>query len=208
MITVVDYGLGNKRSVIKAFSVLGAEAESSSDPEKILSAEAIILPGVGAFGDGMKNLKEAGLIEPMTEAVLKNNTPFLGICLGMQLVAKDSNELGDFQGLGWIDSVVRKFEFGPENSNLKIPHIGWNEAKMNPECPLFEGLGDSANFYFVHSYHMICNDKSVEVATTDYGYSFTSAVQKDNLFATQFHPEKSQKAGLAVLKNFLNYVRK
>jgi len=207
MITVVDYGMGNIRSVLKAFSAVGADAVSSRNPEHILEADAIILPGVGAFGDGMANLRKYGLLEPLTTSIIKNKTPFLGICLGMQLIARDSNELGSFEGLGWIDAKVRRFKFEGAHSNLKIPHIGWNEARMSNDCPLFEGMGDSANVYFVHSFHMITEDKSLEKAITEYGYDFTSAIQTENLFATQFHPEKSQKAGLAILRNFLKIVR-
>lgn len=203
MITVVDYGLGNLFSVAKAFEMLGAEVAITSDPEVVRVAERIVLPGVGAFGDGMRFLTERKLLPALEEAVKKNKVPFLGICLGMQFLAEVSNEYGEHTGLGWIRGGVEKI--GAGEKGLKVPHIGWNELSMKKEHPLFAGIKPNADFYFVHSFHLIPTDAEDLVAVTDYGGSITAAVARGNIAGVQFHPEKSQDNGLALLENFLKW---
>ena len=199
MITIVDYGMGNLRSVFNALTLLGEDTQITNNPEEILRAERLILPGVGAFGLAMHNLRERGLIDPLNEKVLNQQTPILAICLGMQLLAESSSEHGDHVGLGWIPGRVRMFEM----DGLKVPHVGWNEISVQGEPPLFKGLGGNKEFYFVHSYHFETDTAEVVAATTDYGYDFVAAVNRDNIFGTQFHPEKSQDNGLRVLRNFM-----
>lgn len=203
MITVVDYGLGNLFSVAKAFEMLGAEVVVTSDPYIVRTAERIVLPGVGAFGDGMRFLTERKLLPALEEAVRKNKVPFLGICLGMQFLAETGSEYGEHSGLGWIRGRVEKIEAGEKG--LKVPHIGWNELSMNREHPLFAGIKQNADFYFVHSFHLIPADEEDLVAVTDYGGAITSAVARGNIAGIQFHPEKSQDNGLALLENFLKW---
>jgi glutamine amidotransferase len=199
MITIVDYGMGNLRSVFNALTLLGQDVQITSDPDEILSAERLILPGVGAFGLAMHNLRERGLIDPLNEKVIAQQTPILAICLGMQLLAESSNEHGQHDGLGWIPGRVKLFEL----DDLKSPHVGWNDIAVQGDPPLFRGLGGNKEFYFVHSYHFETDETEVVAATTDYGYDFVAAVHRDNIFGTQFHPEKSQDNGLRVLRNFI-----
>lgn len=202
MIGIVDYGMGNLRSVAKAFELLGAETVVSGKPEELQAAEKLVLPGVGAFGDGMANLRKLGLDKFLEGEVLGKKKPMLGICLGMQLLAQEGFERGRNKGLGFIGGKVAKFEL--EAQGLKVPHVGWNEVRFLGENPLFRGLKDGACFYFVHSYHMVCDDKKDVSAVCDYGYEFTAAVRRGNIFGTQFHPEKSQEAGLRVLENYID----
>ena len=199
MITIIDYGMGNLRSVFNALTLLGEDAHITSDPDEVLRAERLILPGVGAFGLAMHNLRERGLIDPLNEKVIQQGTPILAICLGMQLLAESSSEHGDHAGLGWIPGRVRMFEM----DGLKVPHVGWNDITVQGDPPLFKGLGSNKEFYFVHSYHFETDEAQVIAATTDYGYDFVAAVHRDNIFGTQFHPEKSQDNGLRVLRNFI-----
>ncbi|HXI13966.1 MAG TPA: imidazole glycerol phosphate synthase subunit HisH [Thermoanaerobaculia bacterium] len=205
MIAIVDYGMGNVRSVLNAFDYLGHDAVISSDPAVIEDAERIVLPGVGAFGDAIANLRSRGLVEVLHEQVLVKKKPFLGICLGMQLLAKSSTEHGLHEGLGWLDAEVVRFGNGNGSLNgLKIPHMGWNEIVPARDHPLLERLpAKQRSFYFVHSYHIICHDQTDSLASSEYGYKFTVAVHRENIFATQFHPEKSQDNGLQVLQNFV-----
>lgn len=198
-ITIVDYGMGNLRSVYNALDLLGADVAISSEPADILAAERLILPGVGAFGRAMQNLNERGLAEALTEKVMRQKTPLLAICLGMQLIAESSNEHGEHVGLGWVRGHVQHFDL----PNLPVPHVGWNEIKRVGQPILFENASN-LEFYFVHSYHFVTDDASIIAATTDYGYEFVCAVQHENIFGTQFHPEKSQDNGLRVLRNFMN----
>lgn len=194
--------MGNVRSVAKAFEYLGASAIVSRDSEVIKNATHIVLPGVGAYGDGMKNLREFALIEPLTTAVLVEKKPFLGICLGMQLIARESDEFGKHAGLGWLDAEVKQFAL--PGSSLKVPQVGWNDLQFTQTVsPLFKNIAAGTDFYFVHSYHMVCANPAEVVATAEYGLQFVAAVQKENIFATQFHPEKSQKVGLTILENFI-----
>lgn len=200
MITIVDYGMGNLRSVYNALDLLGAEVEITSDPKQVLGAERLILPGVGAFGLAMRNLRERGLVEALNEKVLNQKTPILAICLGMQLLAQSSNEHGQHQGLGWLSGHVQHFDV---SDNLRVPHVGWNDITPQNDPPLFKGLGTTKEFYFVHSYHFVTDDAAIVAATSHYGYDFVSAVHQDNIFGTQFHPEKSQDSGLRILRNFM-----
>ena len=202
MLTIVDYGMGNLNSVAKAFENLRAEIKVSSKARDLERADQIILPGVGAFAEGMKNLKELQLVEPLRQQVCEGGKPFLGLCLGMQLLAQDSYELGHHQGLGWLPATVKPVD---ASGDFKSIHIGWNDVSPRDNCPLFAGLGTEPNFYFVHGYHVVCEDDGLIAGTTEYGNEFVSAVQRGNIFGVQFHPEKSQETGLALLRNFLRW---
>ena len=200
-ITIIDYGMGNLRSVQKAIECVGAEAVITSDPQQISSAAKVILPGVGAFRDAIQALHEHDLIDPIKKAV-SGGKPFLGICLGLQLLFDLSYEGGEFEGLGLVPGKVRKFTLPAE---LKIPHMGWNQlTSTNADNPLLQGIKSDAWFYFVHSYYVDPSDRAWTAAETEYGDNFVSMIAKDNVFATQFHPEKSQSAGLQLLNNFVN----
>jgi glutamine amidotransferase len=201
MIGIVDYGMGNLRSVAKALELLGADTLVSGKPEELAKAEKLVLPGVGAFGDGIANLNSTGLLNFLNEDVLVNKKPILGICLGMQLFAREGFERGRHAGLGWLDSSVQKFQL--DTHNLKVPHVGWNEVRFKGDNPIFRGIRNGSSFYFVHSYHMICRNPEDVAATCEYGYEFTAAIRKENIFGTQFHPEKSQDVGLKVLENYM-----
>jgi len=201
MVVIIDYGMGNLFSVQNALRVLKADAVISKDPEDLKNASHIILPGVGAFPDGMKNLKASGFVEILKREVLENKKPFLGICLGMQMLASIGEEHVKTEGLGLIPGAVRSFQV-PEKE-FRIPHVGWNDAYPTEAGKvLFDGV-DQNVFYFVHSYHFVPDDTSTVAAWCDYGECFVAAVRKDNIFGVQFHPEKSQKNGLMVLENFL-----
>lgn len=201
-IVIIDYKMGNLRSVQKAFEKIGSKALIANDLQTIQDADKLVLPGVGAFKDGMKHLNELGLIDILNKKVIEEKTPILGICLGMQLLSNKSYENGETEGLGWIKAEVVKFHFTEQN--LKIPHVGWNELKLSdPSNELFQGLNNKEDFYFVHSYYFKANEP-VTIGTTDYGFEFISAVNKNNIYATQFHPEKSQSVGLKILENFIN----
>ncbi len=202
MIVIVDYDMGNVFSVKNALDALNVESIVSRDPKDLVKADKIILPGVGAFPDGMLNLKKMGLIEVLENEVLKNKKPFLGICLGMQLLASVGEEHALTTGLGWIEGCVKKFSI--DGNKFRIPHMGWNDIVPQKDNLLFDDV-KPAIFYFVHSYHLVLGDQSQSTATCDYGEKFVAAVQKDNIFGVQFHPEKSQKSGLSVLENFLKF---
>ena len=204
MIAIVDYGMGNVQSVHNAFSMIGEHAEITSDASRIVEASHVVLPGVGAFGDAMANLRQRNLIEPMRAVVLERRRPFLGICLGMQLLARDSDEHGQHQGLGWFDATVRRFDVSPPDRKLKVPHMGWNDVQWVQPHPMFAGLKPNEGvFYFVHSFHMHCQRTSDVVGVTSHGEDFVAAIAHDNIVATQFHPEKSQDSGLHLLQNFV-----
>lgn len=198
MITIIDYGMGNLRSVQKAFEKIGAEAKITSNPEELAQATKLLLPGVGAFRDGIQCLKDQSLVEPILEHV-KSGKPFMGICLGLQLLFDVSYEDGEYEGLGIIPGKVVRLEDQPE---LKIPHIGWNGIDKVVAHPILEGIPSNEHFYFVHSYYVVPEDESNVVAYTEHGCRFASIVARDNIFASQFHPEKSQSAGLKLLQNF------
>jgi imidazole glycerol-phosphate synthase subunit HisH len=207
MIVIIDYGMGNVKSVINALEILGEEVIVSKDYDLIRSADAIILPGVGAFRDGMKNLDKAGLIPLLNQEVIEKKKPFLGICLGLQLLAKKSYEHGAYEGLGWVDGEVTKM--GSQDISCKIPHIGWNDIKVLDESVLFKGLNEGV-FYFVHSYSLVLNiqAQAIMTSTSNHGLEFVSSVRRENIFGVQFHPEKSQFAGLKVLTNFVKYIKR
>jgi len=206
MIVIVDYGVGNLGSIWNMLKKIGApEAIISSDPAEIEQAEKLILPGVGAFDTGMQKLRETGLIGLLNEKVLKAKTPTLGVCLGMQLMAKISEE-GELPGLGWIDAEAIRFRFDPKESGLKIPHMGWNTIQVQREGTLFQDMYPDARFYFVHSYHVVAHNPDDVLTTTNYGYDFVSAIQRDHIMAAQFHPEKSHKFGMKLYKNFVEKI--
>jgi imidazole glycerol-phosphate synthase subunit HisH len=198
MIAIIDYGMGNLRSVWKAFESVGHQALVTRDPAAITSAGHVVLPGVGAFGDCMANLERFDLVEPIRSAV-QSGKPFLGICLGLQLLFTESEEFGAHKGLNIIPGQVKRFVPDPA---LKIPHMGWNQVNVERPCPLFADIVSGSNWYFVHSYFVQPVDPMVTAATTMYGTPFVSAVWKDNIVACQFHPEKSQSVGLRLMKNF------
>jgi imidazole glycerol-phosphate synthase subunit HisH len=201
MIAVVDYGRGNLGSVEKAFARLGLSARITEDPHAVADAEALVLPGDGAFDDVMIALARRGLVDPL-RAALDEGRPFLGICIGYQILFTESEEFDQVKGLDVLPGVVRRFPAGP-----KVPHMGWNEVQHGGDLRLFDGVPSGAHFYFVHSYYPETEDASVKRATCDYGVTFTAALERDALFATQFHPEKSQRWGLRLLENFASFVR-
>jgi len=198
MVTIIDYGMGNLRSVQKAFEHLEVPARIATRADEIESAEKLVLPGVGAFRDAIQELQRQEMVEPI-RAHIAAEKPFLGICLGLQLLFDVSYEDGEWQGLGIVPGRVVRFEDHPE---LKIPHMGWNQLELAGSPRLFAGLSRSEYFYFVHSYFVVPEDSAVIAARTEYGTSFVSAIERGNLFAVQFHPEKSQAAGLQLLRNF------
>ncbi|MFA7404431.1 MAG: imidazole glycerol phosphate synthase subunit HisH [Pelobacteraceae bacterium] len=203
MIAIIDYGMGNLRSVQKGFEKIGSEAVITSDPQVVLQAERIVLPGVGAFRDCMHSLEQGGFVEPILK-VIAEGKPFLGICVGMQLLFTDSVEFGHYNGLNVIPGHVLRFpdQMTVAGEKLKVPQMGWNQLAFKHRPPVFDGIEDGSNVYFVHSYYVKPDDDRVIATTTDYGIEFCSSIWKDNIVATQFHPEKSQGIGLRILKNF------
>jgi glutamine amidotransferase len=198
MIQIVDYGMGNLRSVQKALERLSVAAEICTNPATIKSCDKLVLPGVGAFRDAIAELRRQGFVEPI-KMHIASGKPFLGICLGLQLLFDVSYEDGTWEGLSVLPGKVVRF---PESAELKVPHMGWNCVAAAAGCPLFAGIPPDSFFYFVHSYYVVPDDPAVAAGRTEYGQTFTSVVQRGNLFATQFHPEKSQKLGLQLLANF------
>ncbi|REJ73665.1 MAG: imidazole glycerol phosphate synthase subunit HisH [Planctomycetota bacterium] len=198
MIQIIDYGMGNLRSVQKALEKLGRQAEICTDPRRIAGAERVILPGVGAFRDAITQLRSHGFIDPIRD-FLDTGRPFLGICLGLQLLFDVGYEDGEYEGLGLVPGSVVRFDSAP---GLKIPHMGWNALQIERRTPLLEGIPEGAYVYFVHSYHVVPEDDSVVATRTDHGGPFVSMIAQGNLYATQFHPEKSQSVGLKLLENF------
>ena len=198
MIAIIDYDMGNLRSVEKAFERIGAEAVITRDAKVIDDAKRVVLPGVGAFKDCMHNLTEYGLVEPVLRAI-DSGRPFLGICVGMQLLFEEGHEFGRHRGLGVFKGTVERF---PAEIDQKVPHMCWNTIKIKKDSALLEGIEDETFFYFVHSYYVKPVDEAIVLTKTEYGVDFTSSVSSGNVYGCQFHPEKSQKAGLAVLKNF------
>ena len=203
MIAIIDYGMGNLRSVQKGFENVGCEATVTADPRIVLESDRIVLPGVGAFRDCMRNLEEGGFVEPILR-VIREGRPFLGICLGLQLLFTESEEFGRHKGLGIIPGRVLRFPEGMREGEeeLKVPHMGWNQLSFKRRPSAFTGLEEGTNVYFVHSYYVKPDDEGVVATTTVYGIEFCSSVWKDNIIATQFHPEKSQERGLTILKQF------
>lgn len=201
MIAVIDYGMGNLRSVQKGLERAGYEAVITGDPAKIESARGVVLPGVGAFSACMENLRVSGLVEPIREFV-RRRKPFLGICLGFQLLFSESEEFGPRRGLDLFPGKVVGFH--PEE-NLKVPHMGWNQIRKEKDSPFLEGLSSGDYVYFVHSFYVVPEDRSIVATTTEYGEPFVSSIATETLFACQFHPEKSQELGLRILANFSRF---
>ncbi|HEY7744895.1 MAG TPA: imidazole glycerol phosphate synthase subunit HisH [Desulfuromonadales bacterium] len=203
MITIIDYGMGNLRSVQKGFERLGFTARVTSNPGEVEHAGKLVLPGVGAFRDCMNNLRTGGFVEPIKRHI-ESGRPFLGICLGLQLLFTESEEFGRHHGLGIIPGRVVRFPAGmrQEGEELKVPHMGWNQIALRRRAPIFKGVADGAAVYFVHSYYVVPEDEGVVATVTDYGIPFCSSIWRENVMATQFHPEKSQQVGLTILKNF------
>jgi glutamine amidotransferase len=200
-VVIIDYGMGNIRSILNKINRAGHEGIVTADIDKIKSSDKFILPGVGHFLNGINKLKERKLIDILTKKVLIEKKPILGICLGMQLLTKYSEE-GNTQGLGWIDAETVKFQLA--DIRHKVPHMGWNSLKQIKDSPLLEDLPANSHYYFVHSYHVKCKNPEDILTTTSYGYEFVSAIQKENIFGTQFHPEKSHEWGEKILLNFLS----
>ncbi len=207
MIAVIDYGMGNLRSVQKSLEFVGAKVIVTHDPDLILNANSVVLPGVGAFKDCMANLKKLKLVDPIRKFI-DGGKPFLGICLGLQVLFEESEEYGPVAGLGILPGKVVKFPDGSSETKngrpIKIPHMGWNQIKVKKNVPLFGGVGDAPYFYFVHSYYVVPEDQNMIATVTNYGVEFVSGIQHKNIYAFQFHPEKSQTLGLSILERFSN----
>ena len=207
MIAVIDYGMGNLRSVQKSLEFVGAKVIVTHDPDLILNANSVVLPGVGAFKDCMANLKKLKLVDPIRKFI-DGGKPFLGICLGLQVLFEESEEYGPVAGLGILPGKVVKFPGGSSETKngrpIKIPHMGWNQINVKKNVPLFGGMGDAPYFYFVHSYYVVPEDQNMIATVTNYGVEFVSGIQHKNIYAFQFHPEKSQTLGLSILERFSN----
>lgn len=203
IIAIVDYGMGNVRSVANAVDYCGFDPEITALPDRLAAASHVILPGVGAFGDAIGNLRARGLIDALNREVLEKGKPFLGICLGMQVLARSSEEHGQHLGLGWFEADVLRLR--PADRSLKIPHMGWNAIEPTRPHSVIAVKASEPTFYFVHGYHVRCDDPADVVAVCDYGGPVTAAIARDNIVATQFHPEKSQDNGIEVLTNFLRW---
>ena len=201
-LAIVDYGMGNLNSVKKKLDRLKTTASITSNPKDIIKADKIILVGVGHFAKAMKNIKELNLLDTLNEVAIIKKKPVLGICLGMQLMAKDSEE-GNTEGLGWLDANVRKMQVD-DTLKFKIPHTGWNKITQSKKSHLMKGIPESSEFYFVHSYHLMSNETSNILNETEYCFKFTSAIEKNNIFGVQYHPEKSHDIGEVLLKNFIS----
>ena len=206
MIVIVDYGVGNLASIVNMLKKVGVKAIASSDPDVLKQAEKLILPGIGAFDAGMEKLNERGLVPLLNQLVLEKKVPVLGLCLGLQLMTKGSEE-GKLAGLGWFDAETVRYKFGQEQANLKVPHMGWNTIEIRHPHPLLSELEPDSRFYFVHSYYVHCNNAEAVLAETDYGGYFHSVVGEGNIMGAQFHPEKSHKYGMRVLKNYAEKVK-
>lgn len=201
MVVIVDYQMGNVGSIVNMLKKIGISAVASSDFDKIRNADKLILPGVGSFDGGMANLQRLGMVHLLEEKVLEQKAPILGICLGMQLMTKSSEE-GNMAGLGWVKARTLRFKHD-NAANLKVPHMGWNTIIPKKNSALLAGMDDEKRFYFVHSYHVHCEEPNDILAVTPYGYDFVSAVEHGNIYCVQFHPEKSHKFGMKLLKNFV-----
>jgi len=202
MIVVVDYGIGNLGSIANMFKKIGSEAIVSSEISTIEEADKLVLPGVGSFDVAVENMQERNLISVLTNKALRKKTPILGICLGMQLFTQRSEE-GQHPGLGWLNAKTIRFRFEKENHSLKIPHMGWNTVEKKRYHPLLSEMDNDARFYFVHSHHVVCEDESVVMANSRYGYPFVSVIARENIMGVQFHPEKSHKFGMLLFQNFV-----
>ena len=204
MLVIVDYGMGNLGSIKNMLKKIGTPALISNQPADINQAEKLILPGVGAFDKSMKNLQELGLIDVLNQKVLQEKIPILGICLGMQVMARKSAE-GQLPGLGWVDAIIKRFKFDSTQAHLKIPHMGWNTLNVKKPHPLMTDLEKENRFYFVHSYYMSAENDEIVLSETFYGHNFISAIASGNILGVQFHPEKSHKFGMKLLSNFVHF---
>lgn len=203
MIAIIDYGMGNVRSLVNAFEFIGEHAVVTRDLALLEEADRLVLPGVGAFGDAVAAIRANNLTGPLTRLALEVRKPILGVCLGMQLFARTSREHGEHAGLGWLDAEVVPLDVA---APAKVPHVGWNELRFDAADWLFAGIpAQQTDFYFVHSFHMLCRDPADLVATTDHGGAVTAVVRRGNLVAAQFHPEKSQDNGLQMLRNWMEH---
>ena len=207
MIKILDYGMGNTASMLNIIHKAGGNAEIASNAKDLDNSYAIILPGVGSFDNGINKLYASGFLDALSRIILNQNVPFLGVCLGMQLLFSKSEE-GKLPGLGWVDGNVTRFDFSNtlQNRSMKIPHMGWNTIKPTSYENVYAGLEEEARFYFVHSYHVNCNDSSDILATANYGYEFTCSIRHNNISGVQFHPEKSHCFGVRFFKNYLEEI--
>ena len=201
MITIVDYGVGNLRAFVNLYKRLNIPTKIAQNKSDLENAQKLLLPGVGHYDFAMKQLNESGMKDTLDDLVLRKKIPVLGVCVGMQMMAKSSEE-GKLEGLGWLDAVVKKIDETKINQITKLPHMGWNCVEVNQKTKLFESLEDNPEFYFLHSYYFSCNDFSNSIGTTEYGGNFTSAVNHNNIYGIQFHPEKSHRNGEVLLCNF------
>jgi len=204
MVVIIDYHTGNLNSIKNILKKIGVDSIISNDPAKIALATKLILPGVGHFDYGMRNLQSFDLIDVLNEKVLVEKVPILGICLGVQLFTKGSDE-GNEPGLGWIEGYTRAFDKSKLDSRLKIPHMGWADVQFKSDSKLFQGFTEKPRFYFVHSYHLTCQNPADELLYSTHGYEFVAGVEHENIVGVQFHPEKSHRFGMQVLKNFINH---
>lgn len=201
MITIIDYGVGNLRSIVNILHHLGIDAEITSNLEDINNAKKLLLPGVGSFDYGMTQLLDRGIVDVLNETVIVRKTPILGICLGAQILTRGSEE-GVKPGLGWVEADTKRFNVEHMNKKLRIPHMGWSDTAYKKSSRLFSGITEIPRYYYVHSYHMVCDNSDDELSHATYGYDFVSGVEKENIVGVQFHPEKSHQFGMKVLKNF------
>ena len=206
MIVVVDYGVGNLGSIVNMFKKVGVKAVASSDAVVIRDAEKLILPGVGAFDAAMRKFHDTGLVPLVGQMVLEEKIPVLGLCVGLQLMTKGSEE-GQLAGLGWFDAETIRFKFDAENARLKIPHMGWNTAQVRRQHPLVADWDEESRFYFVHSYHVVAAEMDAVLAETEYGVTIHSILGRENIMGVQFHPEKSHRYGMRLLKNFAENIK-
>lgn len=200
-IIVINYGMGNLGSIQNMFKHIGVKSTISDNITDIENADKLVLSGVGAFDNGMKNISDLGFISVLNNKVLNDKTPILGICLGMQLFAHSSEE-GKLSGLGWINADTVRFSFDDDSGQLKIPHMGWNLISLQRDSVLIKDISEESRFYFVHSYHLVCKEEENIICTTNHGYEFPSIIEKENIIGVQFHPEKSHKFGMKILSNF------
>ncbi|HPH99335.1 MAG TPA: imidazole glycerol phosphate synthase subunit HisH [Chitinophagaceae bacterium] len=205
MITVIDYGAGNIGSIVNMFKRLGAATITTSDPVCIKEASKLVLPGVGSFDVGISKLKESGLVEILNQKVIEEKIPILGICLGVQLMTKGSEE-GNLPGLGWFNAETIKFKFDDLQTKLKIPHMGWADTIVKKASPLFSANEEEHRYYYVHSYHLSANNENDILVKAHYGYEFAAGLEKENIMGVQFHPEKSHKFGMRLFKNFIDNI--
>ncbi|OUU51909.1 MAG: imidazole glycerol phosphate synthase subunit HisH [Pelagibacteraceae bacterium TMED65] len=201
MISIIDYGLGNTNAFANIYKKLNIKADIASTPKQLKEAKKIVLPGVGSFDWAMTLLNKSGMREPLEELVIEKKIPVLGVCVGMQIMAENSEE-GIMEGLGWFKGTVRKFDFIKEKFALQVPHMGWNKVKPRKNHSLFKGISVEDFFYFLHSFYVLTEDKSISIAITNYGVDFSSVTQRENIYGVQFHPEKSHFSGINLLQNF------